>query len=440
MTSTGNARTGEQTTDLRAARRAAIGGSVGNFMVFYELFVYGYLADIIGRVFFPSGNAFTAFIAAFGVYALAYATRPIGAVVLGRIADRRGRRPVLIATLIVMCVATTVIGVLPTYGQVGFWAPVLLVVLRIVQSFAASGEFGGAVALMAEFAPANRRGLYTSWQSFTIGVALVAGSGLATLLTGVLGRSAMLAWGWRVPFLLAAVFGAIALYLRKGLEESPAFLRAQQSRRDAPRGRFQPLRFRVPAWVLVPFIPGALLAWISGGTVMLQVLPSYTIATTSMSNLTAELLTLVGSAVFAITIPVFGWLSDIAGRRSVMLLGALIIAAVSYPLFLVITLGNVPLMFASVAVGGAAVAMLAGPGPALMAELFSASNRVTGLGLGYNIAEAAFDGNAGLIIGGFRSLAGDPVAAAFYPILGGVVSVICLSMLRRTHGTPLREG
>lgn len=419
-------------------RRAVVGGAVGNFMVFYELFVYGYLALYIGQLFFPTTNDMAAFLAGFGVYAVTYAVRPLGALVIGAIADRRGRRPVLIATMIVICVTTTLIGVLPTYGQVGVWAPVLLVALRVVQGFAAAGEFGGAVTLMAEFAPRGRRGLYASWQSFTVGLAIMTASAVTTVLTNLVSRADMLSWGWRIPFLAAAFFGAIALYLRAKIEETPVF-RELQEQVDRRPGRvaaapsFQPLRFSIPTWTLVPFIALALLAWQSGGSLFLEVLPAYADATMPIGAFTAQMLSLIAAAGFTVVIPFAGWWSDHVGRRMVMTTGAILIAVLSYPMFVLINAGNLPLAYLCMGLGGASVGLLAGPGPALLSELFSTDVRATGVGVGFNVAEAIFGGAAGLIVAGFQSLAGDPVAAAFYPIIGAVSSVFFLSWLRDTR-------
>lgn len=422
---------GDQPVDMRAARRAVLGGSIGNFMVFYELYTYGYLAVFIGTVFFPTGgNPFVAFLAAFVVYALTYVMRPAGALILGRIADRRGRRPVLIVTIIVMAVATALLGLLPTYAQVGVLAPVLLVLLRLLQGFFAAGEFGGAVSLMAEFAPERRRGLWSSWQSFTIGLAILTGSGITTVLTSLTSESQMLAWGWRIPFLLAAIFGVVALYIRSQIDETPIFRQMQQGISAPSQDQFQPLRFAVPTWVLIPFVAGAVLAWTAGGSVFLQILPSYASATSDIGNATAQLLTFVGAAMFTLVIPFAGWLSDFAGRRAVMLTGAVLVTVLSYPAFVGVNTGNTTLAVICVGLAGGAVGMMAGPGPAMMAELFSATNRATGVGFAYNLQEAIFGGLAGLIIGGLRTLADDPQAAAYYTIIGGLVSIACLTLLR----------
>ena len=423
--------------DRRAARRAAIAGAVGNFIEWYDFAAYAYLGVVLGKVFFHAGDPFSAFLDAFGVYASSYVVRPVGAAVLGRLGDRWGRKPTLLATLIGMCAATALIGVLPGYAAAGALAPVLLVLLRIVQGLSAGGEFGGAVSLMAEFAPPGRRGLYGSWQSFTVGLGLLAGSGYATLLTGVLSADALSSWGWRLPFLTAIVLGVIAVYLRSKVDETPVFLRLRE---QAPRPYTgQPLRFAVPTWVLVFFVIGALLAWTTAGNVFLVVLPSYAAATLHLAAGLAQWLSFTANAVFTATIPLFGALSDRLGRRTVMLAGAGLILVLSYPLFLAIKGGSSGLMFACAAVAGAAVGMMAGPGPAMLAELFPARVRVTGLGLGYALSAAAFGGTAALIVGGLKVLTGDPLAAAYYPIIGGVVSLVCLAMLRRTERDPLPE-
>lgn len=426
------------TTDRRVARRAAIAGSVGNFIEWYDFAAYAYLGVVLGKVFFHADDPFSAFLDAFGVYASSYVVRPVGAAVLGRLGDRWGRKPTLLVTLIGMCVATALIGVLPSYAAAGAIAPVLLVLLRILQGLSAGGEFGGAVSLMAEFAPTNRRGLYGSWQSFTVGLGLLAGSGFATLLTSVLSADALASWGWRLPFLAAVVFGLISVYLRRKVDETPAFLRLRE---QAPLpNTARPLRFAAPTWVLVLFVIGSLLAWTTAGNVFLVVLPSYAAATLHLAAGLAQWLSFTANAVFTATIPLFGLLSDRLGRRVVMLTGAALILVLSYPLFLAINGGSSGLMFACAAVAGAAVAMMAGPGPAMLAELFPARIRVTGLGFGYALSAAAFGGTAALIVGGLKVLTGDPLAAAYYPIIGGVVSLICLSMLRRTDREPLPES
>ncbi|MDX6764184.1 MFS transporter, partial [Streptomyces sp. F8] len=226
------------TTDLlpapprAAARRALLAGSAGNLVEWYEFGVYGCFATVIAANFFtPQAGTGTgagvqggaeALVATYASFALAFFFRPVGALLFGRIGDRCGRRPTLVLVIGLMTLATTTIGLLPTRADIGAAAPWLLTFLRVLQGLSAGGEFGGAVSLMAEYAPPGRRGLYGAWQSFTVALGLLAGAATAAALATVLPAAALYAWGWRIPFLLALPLGAVALWLRTALEEPPA--------------------------------------------------------------------------------------------------------------------------------------------------------------------------------------------------------------------------
>ncbi|MFE0010137.1 MFS transporter, partial [Streptomyces erythrochromogenes] len=224
------------TTDLlpatpprSAARRALLAGSAGNLVEWYEFGVYGCFATVIAANFFTpqagtgaavQGGA-EALVATYAAFALAFFFRPVGALLFGRIGDRFGRRPTLVLVIGLMTLATTLIGLLPTRADIGAAAPWLLTLLRALQGLSAGGEFGGAVSLMAEYAPPGRRGLYGAWQSFTVALGLLTGAATAAALATVLPAAALYAWGWRIPFLLALPLGAVALWLRTALEEPP---------------------------------------------------------------------------------------------------------------------------------------------------------------------------------------------------------------------------
>src|SRR5476649_370287 len=242
MTSSGNTATLNQNTlppiiSAGQSRRALVAGSVGNFIEWYEFGVYGYLATLIAGNFFTleGQSGMTGLILTYASFALAFFCRPIGAIIFGRIGDRIGRKPTLIAVVLLMTLATALIGLLPTYAQIGVAAPLLLTLLRMFQGLFAGGEFGGAVSLMTEFAPKGKRGLYGAWQSFTVALGLLAGAGVVALLSGLLEPEAMLRWGWRVPFFLALPMGFIALWLRLRMEETPEFVKLHD--RDAPAAK-----------------------------------------------------------------------------------------------------------------------------------------------------------------------------------------------------------
>jgi MFS family permease len=213
-----------------AHKRALIAGSIGNFIEWYEFAVYGFLATVIAKNFFQlEGEAgLTSLILTYASFAIAFFFRPLGAVVFGRIGDRIGRKPTLIIVLVLMTLATAAIGIVPVYASIGIAAPLIITLLRILQGLFAGGEYGGAVSLMTEFAPRGKRG-YGAWQSFTVALGLLAGAGIVALLSAF-SRLALHDWGWRIPFFLALPMGAVALWLRVSMEETPSFVQQQENR------------------------------------------------------------------------------------------------------------------------------------------------------------------------------------------------------------------
>lgn len=224
------------TTD--AQKRALVAGSIGNFIEWYEFAVYGFLATVIAKNFFTleGESAITSLILTYAAFAVAFFFRPLGAVVFGRMGDRIGRKPTLIIVLILMTLATAAIGLVPVYASIGVAAPLLITGLRILQGLFAGGEYGGAVSLMTEFAPKGKRGLYGAWQSLTVALGLLAGAGVVALLSTMLSPEALHDWGWRIPFFIAIPMGAVALWLRVSMEETPSFVR-QQTQAAPPSGR-----------------------------------------------------------------------------------------------------------------------------------------------------------------------------------------------------------
>lgn len=265
----------QHTIDARQSRQALLAGSVGNFIEWYEFGVYGFLATVIAANFFSlqGESEITSLILTYAAFALAFFCRPIGAVIFGRIGDRIGRRPTLIAVLLLMTLATALIGVMPTYAAIGVAAPLLLTLLRMFQGLFAGGEFGGAVSLMTEFAPKGKRGLFGAWQSLTVALGLLAGAGLVALLAALLTREQLHDWGWRIPFLLALPMGAVALWLRLKLQETPTFRQAQQ--KDAPGA---PAAAEVTLGSVLKTIVlgiGRMMGWSAAGYTFLVVMPSY---------------------------------------------------------------------------------------------------------------------------------------------------------------------
>ncbi|CAI0727833.1 MFS transporter [Serratia ficaria] len=423
----------QHTIDARQSRQALLAGSVGNFIEWYEFGVYGFLATVIAANFFSlqGESEITSLILTYAAFALAFFCRPIGAVIFGRIGDRIGRRPTLIAVLLLMTLATALIGVMPTYAAIGVAAPLLLTLLRMFQGLFAGGEFGGAVSLMTEFAPKGKRGLFGAWQSLTVALGLLAGAGLVALLAALLTREQLHDWGWRIPFLLALPMGAVALWLRLKLQETPTFRQAQQ--KDAPGA---PAAAEVTLGSVLKTIVlgiGRMMGWSAAGYTFLVVMPSYLQTSLHASFQQALVATVLANVGFALTILPAGILSDKLGRKTVMLTAVIAVILFTFPLLHLLQdpQGSLFAKGAAVLTAGAVVGLLAGPGPAMLAEMFPTRVRYTGLGLAYSLSNAVFSGSAGLIITGLIKQTGNIDIPAYYVVATSLVSLFALMTLRR---------
>jgi MFS family permease len=371
-----------QVIDARASKRSLVGGCVGNFIEWYEFGVYGYFATIIAANFFTAEGStdLEALVKTYASFAIAFFFRPVGAWLFGRLGDRFGRRPVLVLVLLVMALGTALIGVLPTRETVGAAAPLLLTLVRIVQGLSAGGEFGGAVSLMTEHAPPRQRGRYGSWQSFTVALGLLAGAGTAAVLATALSEDALHAWGWRIPFLLALPLGLVALWVRLRVEESPVFREVTEAEQLAPPRDARPAAHSTGTAILLGI--ARLMGWAAAGYTFLVVMPTYLQVALGATFKESLIAGVVANAGFAASILPAGILSDRFGRKPVMLVGALSIAVLALPMLNILQDAgtSTAARFAVVFVAGAIVGLMAGPGPAMLSEMFHTRVRYTGLG------------------------------------------------------------
>ena len=254
------------------AKKAVTAGAIGNFIEWYDFAVYGYFATVIATLFFPSEDRVASLLATFAVFAVSFFMRPVGAFVFGHYGDRIGRRSTLAATVILMGLATFMIGVLPSYEQIGVLAPILLVVARLLQGFSAGGEWGGSASFIVEYAPEARRGLYGSWQQVSVVGGLLVGSAIGGILGTVLSQDALYSYGWRIPFIVGILVGAVGLYLRWRLEDTPAFriIEEKQEITEAPVTDTFSAHYQEGLTAI-----GFTLAWTVAFYILLQYMPTY---------------------------------------------------------------------------------------------------------------------------------------------------------------------
>ncbi|WP_433990870.1 MFS transporter [Erwinia aphidicola] len=410
-------------------KKALVAGAVGNFIEWYEFAVYGFLATVIAQNFFTlqGESAMTGIILTWASFAVAFFFRPLGAIIFGRIGDRIGRKPTLVAVLILMTLATAAIGFVPVYASIGVAAPLLLTLLHILQGLFAGGEYGGAVSLMTEFAPKGKRGLYGAWQSLTVAFGLLAGAAVVATLSAVMSPESLHARGWRIPFISALPMGLVALWLRMQLEETPTFSNTQRAASPPTAARSG----LVLSVILLGI--GRVMVWSAAGYTYLVVMPTYLQSVLHTGLNQALVIAVLSNIGFALTILPAGILSDRIGRKPVMIAASVLLLVCAWPLLKVLQMPDIGLLVKCLIVlfAGAMVGMLAGPGPAMLAEMFPTHVRYTGLGLAYSLSNALFSGCAGLIISGLIKQTGNNDIPAYYVIVTAAISILALMSLRR---------
>jgi metabolite-proton symporter len=416
-------------------RRVVLASLIGTTIEWYDFFLYGSAAALIfNKLFFPEFDPFTGTLLAFATYALGFFARPVGGIVFGHFGDRVGRKRLLMLSLMLMGIATTLIGVLPTYAQAGVLAPLALIVLRLVQGFAVGGEWGGAVLLVAEHGDAARRGFWTSWPQAGVPAGNLLAAGVLAILAGTQSEADFLSWGWRIPFLLSAVLVAIGWWIRSSVAETRAFEQALAE--QAPP--------RVPAVDVICEKP---LALATGAGLRLGENVSYYIITTfSITYMTtagkltkAEALDtiLIGAALHFFAIPMLGRLSDRIGRRPVYAIGALGLAGFSFLFFGLIGSGSFVKAVAGIAIALLLHGAMYGPQAAFITELFPTRYRYSGASIAYQLTSIVAGSLAPLVATILYGLHKDPLPVSLYVGACCVVSGLTALLARETRGIDL---
>lgn len=416
-------------------RRAIAAAALGNCMEWFDFGVYGYLAVTIGRIFFPSHNPTTELLAAFGGFAVAFVIRPFGGIFFGPLGDRIGRQRVLAITIILMAASTFMIGVLPSYAQIGIWAPILLMLARLVQGFSTGGEYGGAATFMAEYAPDDQRGYLCSWLEFGTLGGVSLGAILVTLVTFGLTPEAMNAWGWRIPFLCAGPLGMIGLYLRLKLEETPDF----QGLQEAGEVADSPLREALATeWRQLLKCVGIVILLNVADYTFLTYMPSYLNTALGIGEQRGRVILIGIMLAMMLVITPIGALSDRIGRKPILVASALGFIVLGWPAFWLMSQGSLFLVTLGLAIPGLLLVMLLGTLPATLPAMFSTRTRYGGFAVSYNISTSLFGGTAPLAITWLVVMTGNDYMPAFYLIAAGVIAFIPILALRETARRRLR--
>ncbi|MGW3402242.1 glycine betaine/L-proline transporter ProP [Streptomyces zhihengii] len=438
-------RTDITVTDDAAVKRAVKAASLGNAMEWFDFGIYSYLAVTIGHVFFPSGNDTAQLLSSFATFAVAFLVRPLGGMFFGPMGDRIGRKKVLALTMILMAVGTFAIGLIPSYSAIGFWAPVLLILFRLVQGFSTGGEYGGASTFIAEYAPDKRRGFFGSFLEFGTLAGYVGAAGLVTALTALLGDAAMEDWGWRVPFLVAGPLGLVGLYLRLRLDETPAFQKLEDESAHASeaadavetstKGDLAKIfRQYWPTLILCIALVGA---YNITDYMLLSYMPTYLSDELGYSE-THGLLILLGVMVALMAvINQVGRLSDRFGRKPLLMTGMLGFLFLSAPAFLLIGQGSIPAVIAGMLMLGLSLVCLLGTMSAALPALFPTHVRYGSLSVGYNLSASLFGGTTPLVITALISLTGSNMMPAYYSMAAALVGVIAVACMKETAQKPL---
>lgn len=419
-----------------AVRRAVVAASIGNCLEWFDFAVYGYLAAVLGALFFPSENETASLLASFAVFGAAFVVRPLGGLFFGPLGDRIGRRGVLCAIILLMSAATFGIGLLPTYATIGILAPILLVVLRLIQGFSAGGELTGATTFVAEYAPDARRGFLTSWIQVSATLGFLLGLLTPTLLTAIFGAEALNTWAWRVPFLLAGPVGIIGLYIRLKLEDTPDFRELESANEVAS----SPLKESLTRnWGPILLVGSIGIIVHLGYFLVLVYMPTYLAGVQGFEQTTAFFATAIALVVDIALIPVAGALSDRVGRKPLLVGACVGFVILTFPAFLLISQGGFLYATLGLIILGALHGIYLGAVAATFVEIFSTYVRYGGFSIGHNVSAAIFGGGTPFLATYLASATGSSIVPAFIIVAGALGSLVAVIILKETAKLPLRH-
>ena len=409
----------------QSVRRVVAASFIGTTIEWYDFFLYGTAAALVfNKLFFPEAEPSSGTLLALATYGVGFAARPFGGIIFGHFGDRVGRKAMLVLSLLIMGVATFLIGAMPTYAQIGIWAPVILVLLRIAQGIGVGGEWGGAVLMSVEHAPKGRRGFFGSWPQMGVPAGLFLSTVVFLIVQQTTSDAAFLSWGWRVPFLLSVVLIAIGLFVRLRLYESPAFQRVKETQTEAPMPILDVLR-KYPREVLLAM--GMRIA--ENGTFYILTVWVLVYGNEHLKLPKSTMLwgVVIAALIGLVAIPFYGALSDRVGRRPLYLGGALFSLVFAFPFFWLVNTKTEVLIWLAIVLGvNVGHDLMYGPQAAFFSELFGTRVRYSGASLGYQLASVIAGGFAPLIAAALLQAWGWPAVALYMAVMAAVTVVATL--------------
>jgi MFS transporter, MHS family, proline/betaine transporter len=405
-----------------SATKLIVAASLGNALEFYEILVYGYFAVIISKVFFPAANPAVSILITLGTYGVSFLSRPVGALFLGDYGDRRGRKQALTLSIVLMTLGTGLMTIMPSYNTLGLMSPILVIAARLLQGFSVGGEFASSVTFMVEHRP-DRAGFFASWQWSSQGLAAVVATGLGVLLTRTMSAADLQAWGWRIPFAVGLLIGPIGYYIRSHMEETPEFRTAAP-----PRAPMRDLI--VTQWDRLLLVIGTVIISTSS-QYMLVYMPTYAIRELHLPQYLSYTAAMSAAALQTVVVPFVGMWVDRVGQSRVMMGAAALFCITAYPAFaLLASHASIGVLIVMVCWIGLLKSCYSGSLPSLMAKVFPAATRVSGLSLSYNIGVTIFGGFAAFFAQALIDLTGSKLAPSFYIIVTAFLSLMSLVILR----------